>query len=147
MVLYYLLLKTMKTGIVYGIEKEVSANDFIDILQRSGLSERRPVDQMEKIEAMLKHANLIITARAEHKIVGITRALSDFSFCTYLSDLAVDLEFQKSGIGKELIRQVKLATGDAKLILLSAPGAVNYYPKVGMKKFSECYILDNVNEL
>ena len=147
MVLYRYLLKTMKTEIAYSIEKKVSVNDFIDILNRSGLGERRPVTQTEKIEAMLKHANLVITARAEHKIVGIARALSDFSFCTYLSDLGVDLEFQKSGIGKELIRQVKLATGDAKLILLSAPGAINYYPKIGMKKFSECYILDNVNDL
>lgn len=137
----------MTTKIVYSIEKKVSVNDFIDILTRSTLGERRPVAEKEKIEVMLQHANLIITARAEYKIVGIARAFSDFCFCTYLSDLAVDIEFQKSGIGKELIRQVKLATGDAKLILLSAPAAIDYYPKIGMKHFQQCYILDSIESI
>jgi ribosomal protein S18 acetylase RimI-like enzyme len=68
-------------------------------------------------------------------------------YCTYLSDLAIDEKYQKQGIGKELIRQTKLATPRAKLILLSAPKAVNYYPKIGMKQWEQCYVLDNVDDL
>jgi predicted N-acetyltransferase YhbS len=96
---------------------------------------------------MIKHANLIVTAREDGKLVGISRSLTDFSFCTYLSDLAVDKNYQKKGIGKELIRQTKLATPTAKLILLAAPKAIDYYPKIGMDKQEHCYVLDNVNNL
>jgi predicted N-acetyltransferase YhbS len=68
-------------------------------------------------------------------------------YCTYLSDLAVDEAYQKKGIGKELIRLTKLETPQAKLILLSAPKAVDYYPKIGMKQWEQCYYIDNVDEL
>ena len=96
---------------------------------------------------MLEHGNLIITARENGKLIGVARSLTDFSFCTYLSDLAVDENYQKMGIGKELIRLSKSATPNAKLILLSAPKAVSYYPKIGMNFFEHCYVLDNVNDL
>ena len=96
---------------------------------------------------MLQHGNLIVTARDNGKLIGISRSLTDYSFCTYLSDLAVDVAYQKMGIGTELIRQTKLATPKAKLILLSAPQAVGYYPKIGMTKWEQCYVLDDVNNL
>ena len=98
--------------------------DFIDLLVRSTLAERRPVDQPETIRGMLAHADIIITARAAGRLVGVSRAITDFNFCTYLSDLAVDREFQRQGIGKELIRQTHEAAGlNTTLILLSAPCA------------------------
>jgi ribosomal protein S18 acetylase RimI-like enzyme len=96
---------------------------------------------------MLEHGNLTITARHKGKLVGVSRSLTDFLYCTYLSDLAIDEKYQKQGIGKELIRQTKLATPKAKLILLSAPKAVNYYLKIGMKQWEQCYVLDNVKDL
>jgi ribosomal protein S18 acetylase RimI-like enzyme len=135
----------MKAEITYELEKQLSSGDFIDILRRSGLAERRPIKEPLKIEAMLRHADLIVTARLENRIIGIARALSDFSFCTYLSDLAVDIEFQKSGIGKELIRQIKYYGGTARLILLSAPAAIGYYPKIGMKNFPYCFTSDTAD--
>ena len=137
----------MKLEITYARETTLQADDFIDILHRSGLAERRPVHEPIKIGSMLNHANLIVTARIGNKIIGVSRALSDFSFCTYLSDLAVDVEFQKTGIGKELIRRTKQYGGSAKLILLSAPVAIAYYPKIGMKNFQHCYILNDVEEI
>lgn len=133
--------------ITYQIENELSATEFVDVLKRSTLGERRPVEEPDRIEAMLKNANLIVTARAEGKLVGVSRALSDFTFCTYLSDLAVDEAFQKRGIGKELIRQTKLASGKAMLILLSAPKAIQYYPKIGMQHHAYCYFINNVEEI
>ncbi|MEO8415448.1 MAG: GNAT family N-acetyltransferase [Ginsengibacter sp.] len=133
--------------IEYKIENGLTAEEFIDVLKASTLAERRPVNEQERIEQMLQHADLIITARENNKLVGVARSVTDFVYCCYLSDLAVDKSYQKSGIGKELIRQTKLATPKAKLILLSAPAAVNYYPRIGMKRFEHCYVIDDVNEI
>jgi ribosomal protein S18 acetylase RimI-like enzyme len=129
--------------IVYKIENDLERDEFIDVLSRSTLSERRPVGDPDRIDNMLKHANLIVTARDNGKLIGVGRSLSDFAFCTYMSDLAVDEQYQKQGIGKELIRQTKLATPDAKLILLAAPKAINYYPRIGMTHHEYCFYLDD----
>jgi ribosomal protein S18 acetylase RimI-like enzyme len=131
----------------YQQEENLSVDEFKSVLLNSTLGERRPIGEPERLLAMLKHGNLIITARDNGKLVGIARSLTDFVFCTYLSDLAVDEKYQKMGIGKELIRQTKLASPGAKLILLSAPKAVNYYPKIGMTKWDQCFVLDNINDL
>jgi predicted N-acetyltransferase YhbS len=96
---------------------------------------------------MLEYGNLIVTARENNVLIGVARSLTDFMYCTYLSDLAVDQSYQKKGIGKELIRRTKLESPKAKLILLAAPKAVDYYPKIGMKKWDQCYVLDDVIEL
>src|SRR5690242_5644156 len=133
--------------ILYAVEKDLSSDEFIDVLNRSTLSERRPVNEPERIANMLKHANLIVTARENGKLIGVSRALTDFAFCTYLSDLAVDETYQKKGIGKELIRQTKIASPKAKLILLAAPKAVNYYPRIGMTKFEHCFYIDDATQL
>ncbi|HOY18235.1 MAG TPA: GNAT family N-acetyltransferase [Haliscomenobacter sp.] len=133
--------------LTYQVENDLSVAEFQAILQASTLGERRPIDQPERLQKMLEHANLIVTARADGKLVGVSRALTDFAFCTYLSDLAVDEEYQHQGIGTELIRQTKLASPQAKLILLSAPKATGYYPKIGMTRHEHCYFLDRVGEL
>jgi predicted N-acetyltransferase YhbS len=131
----------------YQQEENLSVEEFKSVLLNSTLGERRPIGESERLSEMLKHANLIITARDNGKLVGIARSLTDFAFCTYLSDLAVDENYQKMGIGKELVRQTKIATPQAKLILLSAPKAVNYYPKIGMTKWDQCFVLDNIDDL
>jgi len=133
--------------LTYQIEKNLSVEEFTEVLVNSTLGERRPIDEPNRIAQMLEHGNLIITARLNGKLVGVARSLTDFSYCTYLSDLAVDDNFQKKGIGKELIRQTKLKTPKAKLILLAAPLAINYYPKIGMERHENCYFLDDVNDL
>ncbi|MDO8994689.1 MAG: GNAT family N-acetyltransferase [Daejeonella sp.] len=131
----------------YQQEENLSVDEFKSVLLNSTLGERRPIGEPERLSEMLKHGNLIITARDHGKLVGIARSLTDFVFCTYLSDLAVDEKYQKMGIGKELVRQTKLTTPRAKLILLSAPKAVNYYPKIGMTKWDQCFILDDIDDL
>ncbi|MBW7892624.1 MAG: GNAT family N-acetyltransferase [Chitinophagaceae bacterium] len=131
----------------YQSEAQLSPEEFIDILRRSTLDERRPVNDVRRIAAMLAYASLIITAREDGRLIGVARSLTDFSFCTYLSDLAVDREYQRQGIGKELIRRTSLAAPRAKLILLSAPAAVDYYPHIGMTRHEHCYYLDDANEL
>jgi predicted N-acetyltransferase YhbS len=131
----------------YQIEEKLTIEEFKEVLVRSTLGERRPIDAPERLEKMLEHGNLIVTARENGKLIGIARSLTDFLYCTYLSDLAVDETYQKMGIGTELIRQTKLATPQATLILLSAPKAVTYYPKIGLTQFEQCYLLKDVNDL
>jgi predicted N-acetyltransferase YhbS len=133
--------------ITYQIEENLTIEEFKAILEKSTLGERRPVNEPERLAKMLQHGNLIVTARDGEKLVGVSRSLTDFLYCTYLSDLAVDTDYQKQGIGKELIRQTKLATPQAKLILLSAPKAVEYYPKIGMTRHDHCFYLDRVEDL
>jgi len=120
----------------------VSSAEFIDLLRRSTLAERRPVHDPKCIQAMLQHANLICTAWAEATLVGIARSLTDFEFCCYLSDLAVDVKHQKNGIGKRLIELTRSKLGDnAKIILLAAPKAETYYPKLGFAAHPSAWIL------
>lgn len=128
--------------IEYQMEEQLSPEEFREVLIKSTLGERRPIEDMERIGEMIKNADLLITARHQGNLVGIARSISDRVYCTYLSDLAVDRDFQRMGIGKELIRQTKIATPQAKLILLSAPKSVDYYPKIGMQKHTHCYFLD-----
>lgn len=128
--------------LTYQTESELNPVEFVDVLRRSTLSERRPVDEPETIRAMLQHADLIVTARSAGLLIGVSRAITDFAFCTYLSDLAVDVEFQKQGIGKELIRRTHEAAGlGTTLILLSAPKAASYYPHIGMTKHESCWVI------
>ncbi len=131
----------------YSIEENLSVKEFREILINSTLGERRPVNEPERLSKMLEHGNLVITARNNGKLIGISRSLTDFSFCTYLSDLAVDKSYQRKGIGKELIKRTKLETPKAKLILLAAPDAISYYPKIGMTQYEFCYYLDDINKL
>lgn len=114
----------------------------IELYRASTLGERRPVDDRERMGAMLRHANLVITAWDGDLLVGISRALSDFSFVTYLSDLAVRVSHQKHGIGKELIRRTQAAATQAKLLLLAAPAAEKYYPHVGFTHHPQAWMLD-----
>lgn len=131
----------------YQIEKNLGIDEYKAILIASTLGERRPVNEPDRLQKMLEHGNLIVTARENGKLVGVSRSLTDFMYCTYLSDLAVDIAYQKKGVGRELIRQTKLATPKAKLILLAAPAAIPYYPKIGMTHFEYCFLLDDVAKL
>ena len=136
-----------KYMIKFKIENDLSMEEFRMVLVNSTLGERRPVNEPEKLRKMLEHGNLIITARENDRLIGVSRSLTDFVFCTYLSDLAVDEAYQKQGIGKELIRQTKIAAPEAKLILLAAPAATSYYPKTGMTRHEYCFYLDDINNL
>lgn len=120
-------------AIVYAIENDLAAQEFVDVLRRSGLAGRRPVDEPARVEKMLRHANLIVTARADGRLVGVARSLTDFAYCCYLSDLAVDRDFQGHGIGRALIERTRAeASPESMVLLLAAPAAMSYYPHIGM---------------
>ena len=137
----YLCEETMPT-VDYAIEPDLQMQEFIDVLRRSTLAQRRPVDDVETIRAMLKNANVIVTARVEGQLIGVSRAITDFSYCTYLSDLAVDETWQRRGVGRELIYRTHEAAGlKTTLILLAAPKSRTYYPHIGMSQHDSCWII------
>ena len=128
--------------IAYAVEPQLGVDEFVDVLRRSTLAERRPVDRADLVAGMLVHADILLTARSSNLLVGVSRAISDFSYCTYLSDLAVDQAHQGRGIGRELIRRTHDIGGvHTTLILLAAPNARTYYPHIGMHPHESCWIM------
>jgi GNAT superfamily N-acetyltransferase len=132
----------------YTANQVISATEFVDLLRRSTLAERRPVEDARCIEAMLRHADLLCTAWDGQRLVGVARSVTDFEYCCYLSDLAVDEAYQKRGIGKKLIELTKTKLGPrANLILLAAPKAEGYYPKIGFDPHRSAWILPAAKHL
>jgi GNAT superfamily N-acetyltransferase len=124
----------------YRSDFRITPQQFASVFRRSGI--RRPVDDLDRMEQMLTHGNLLITAWDGDDLVGVARSLTDFCYCCYLSDLAVDREYQQSGIGAELIRRTREAIGErANLLLLAAPEAMGYYPKVGFEAVENGWII------
>ena len=118
----------------YRENASISAEQAIALYKRSTLGERRPVHNIQTFEAMLKHANLTITAWDSEKLVGISRSLTDFAYVAYLADLAVDEQYQRSGIGKQLIEETKKRLGpECMIVLLAAPKANEYYEHIGFE--------------
>ena len=125
----------------YVTGSNLNLDEVIELYRASTLGERRPVDDRERMKMMLVTANLVITAWDGDLLVGISRSLTDFVYATYLSDLAVRFEYQRKGIGKELIRRTQLAAPRATIILLAAPAAEQYYPRVGFTHHPQAWIL------
>ena len=128
--------------IVYASEPNLSAESFRDILIASTLAERRPANDLQRLDKMLRHAGIIITARDGKRLAGVSRAITDLSYCCYLSDLAVDIAYQRRGIGKRLIEETHAMAGEqTTLILVAAPAAETYYPHIGMRQHPSCWIV------
>lgn len=137
-----------KMTIEYKVNHKISAQQFIELLSKTSLGARRPIDQPEVVESMLAHGNLLITAWIGERLVGVARSLTDFDFCCYLSDLAVDESIQATGIGKQLIRITKEQLHPNCMInLLAAPQAVDYYPKIGFDQHHSAWILKDITRL
>jgi ribosomal protein S18 acetylase RimI-like enzyme len=128
--------------ILYAVEPELSAQEFRDVLISSTLAERRPADDLERLQQMLRNADIVVTARNEGRLIGISRAITDFAYCCYLSDLAVDVAYQRRGVGKRLIDETRARAGEcATLILVAAPAAETYYPRIGMQHLASCWAI------
>ena len=129
--------------IEYKINAQISVDQFIDLLLRSTLSERRPIDDHECLQGMVNNSNLMITAWDGDMLIGIARSITDFHYACYLSDLAVDKQYQKSGVGRRLQTTTQEQLGEkCKLILISAPDANSYYEHIGYTNNQRCWVLD-----
>ena len=121
------------TKLVYAVETTVSVDEFRTLLIESGLGIRRPIDDFTRLEAMLKNANVVVTARIDGVLVGIARSITDYAFCCYLSDLAVSKNAQGRGVGAQLIKETRNHLGPAvSLILNSVPESVGFYEGINM---------------
>lgn len=126
--------------ITYQTDVRPSVESILEVYRSSGIN--RPIDDVERIEKMYANSNLIVTAWQGAELVGVARSLTDFCYCCYLSDLAVKLDYQKTGIGKKLVELTKETIGpQAMLLLLSAPTAMEYYPKLGMESVRNGFIV------
>lgn len=128
--------------ITYCANVAVSPDEAIDLYKRSTLGERRPIDRLETFAAMLKNANLIVTAWNGERLVGIARTLTDFEYVAYVADLAVDAALQKQGIGRRLVRETRNRLGlECMMVLIAAPKANDYYPRIGFEHAPRAWIL------
>ncbi|MEX1134044.1 MAG: GNAT family N-acetyltransferase [Acidimicrobiia bacterium] len=127
--------------ITYRLGNDLDLDAVIDLYIDSTIGERRPVENRERMRRMLAEADLVVTAWDGETLVGISRSVTDWVYCTYLSDLAVRLDFQAQGIGRELVRRTRQETPEATVILLAAPKAVEYYPRIGMTQHNSAWIL------
>lgn len=126
--------------ITYSNNKEQAAKDVAQVFERSGI--KRPYEDHARIQRMIDHADVLITAWEDGKMIGVARAITDFTYCCYLSDLAVDRTYQKHGIGKELVERVRLEIGEeCSVVLLSSPGAVDFYPRIGFEKSDRAFVM------
>jgi GNAT superfamily N-acetyltransferase len=127
--------------IEYRVGNDLDLDAFIELYRASTLGERRPVEDRACMAAMLANANLVVTAWDGALLVGVSRSLTDFAYVTYLSDLAVRASYQRLGIGKELMRITQREGGQARIILLAAPKAAEYYPHTGFTQHPSAWTL------
>ena len=118
----------------------LETQDLIRVLVSSRIS--RPTDDPERVARMFANSNLVVSAWRGERLVGVARAITDFAYCCYLSDLAVEREYQGQGIGRELIARVRAAIGEeVSLMLLAAPEAESYYPPLGFVRLDNAFRL------
>lgn len=125
----------------YQLESDLPLQEYINILDSSGLGKRRPMDDRDHLDRMLKGSNLILTAREDGELVGVLRALSDFCYRTFIADLAVVSERQGKGIGRALLQKARETAPEARLFLFSAEDAEGFYQKLGFQLHERCYQL------
>ena len=126
--------------ITYLEDKLLNAADVAEVFKKSGI--KRPYEDIERVQRMIDNSDIIISAWDDKKMIGLARAITDYSYCCYLSDLAVDKEYQNQGIGKHLVNKLQIILGEEpSLVLLSSPGAIEFYPRIGFEKTDKAYVI------
>jgi N-acetylglutamate synthase-like GNAT family acetyltransferase len=129
--------------IIYSDDKVQDAKHVAEVFKESGI--KRPFEDLERIQRMIENSDILLSAWLDGKMIGIARALTDFSYCCYLSDLAVDKSYQQHGVGRELVKQLQTKIGEeCSLVLLSSPGAVGYYPRIGFDKTDKAFVIKRI---
>jgi GNAT superfamily N-acetyltransferase len=133
-------------NITYKIDVIPDIEQLVDLFNCSDYFPIKDKTDLTRIEKMFKNSNIVVTAWENIKLIGLSRAISDFSYCCYLSDLCVRDEYKKKGIGKELVLLTKVTAGDeCKLILQSSPNAINFYKNIGMENIDSAFIFQRNN--
>jgi len=129
-------------NIEYKINEPITSEQFVELLEKSSLAERRPIHNSECMEGVVKNSNLVVSAWHGDELIGIARSVTDFHYACYLSDLAVDQKYQKNGVGKRLLALTQEQLNEeCKLILVAAPDANSYYEHLGFENNPRCWVL------
>ena len=129
-------------NIEYKINEPITSEQFVGLLKKSSLADRRPIHNSECMEGVVKNSNLVVSAWHGHELIGIARSVTDFHYACYLSDLAVDQKYQKNGVGKILLSLTQEQLNEeCKLILVAAPDANSYYEHLGFENNPRCWVL------
>ncbi|MBB3113840.1 GNAT superfamily N-acetyltransferase [Paenibacillus phyllosphaerae] len=127
-------------AIAYQVNAPLLAKDVAEVFISSGI--KRPASDLGRIQKMIDHADVNVSAWDGDKLVGVARAITDFAYCCYLSDLAVCKDYQKTGVGTALIQRLRDHLGEeVSLLLLSAPSAMDYYPRIGFEKTEKAFLI------
>ncbi|QCT03002.1 acetyltransferase, GNAT family [Paenibacillus algicola] len=128
-------------GVKYQVVEACPVEEVIDVFRSSGI--RRPINDSERIATMIKNSDVMVTARENQQLIGFLRAITDYSYCCYISDLAVSKSSQEKGVGKQLIETLKKHLGevDVQYILLSAPSALGFYGKIGFERADKAFVI------
>jgi ribosomal protein S18 acetylase RimI-like enzyme len=125
----------------YRINQPLAIEDVISVLTGSGIN--RPVTDIARVKKMFENADLTISAWQDDRLIGLARSLTDWCYCCYLSDLAVHEDFQRQGIGRQLVALTRKEIGEeCMLLLLSAQGAMEYYPRLRMDKLDNAFLFN-----
>ncbi len=129
-------------NIEFKINEPITSEQFVGLLEKSSLAERRPIHNSECMEGVVKNSNLVVSAWYGNELIGIARSVTDFHYACYLSDLAVDQKYQKNGVGKRLLSLTQEQLNEeCKLILVAAPDASSYYEHLGFENNPRCWVL------
>jgi len=135
-------------NIEYKINEPITSEQFVGLLEKSSLADRRPIHNSECMEGVVKNSNLVVSAWHGHELIGVARSVTDFHYACYLSDLAVDQKYQKNGVGKILLSLTQEQLNEeCKLILVAAPDANSYYEHLGFENNPRCWVLDREQKI
>ncbi|RJE90301.1 GNAT family N-acetyltransferase [Paenibacillus sp. 1011MAR3C5] len=128
-------------SITYHENDTITPEELAEIFLQSGI--KRPTHDLERLGRMLAQADELLTARADGKLVGVLRAITDYAYCCYISDLAVDRDYHGQRIGESLMKklQEKLGNEEVQYILISAPTAVGFYERIGMERLDKAFVI------
>ena len=134
---------TAPSKILYASEPDLDVTEFRRVLVESTLGEVRPVEDAARLKTMLANADLVLTARLDMEgkpLIGVARAITDFAWVCYISDLAVSQSAQGLGIGKGLMDAARRELGpNVAISLISMPDAVGFYERIGMKRMTDAF--------
>lgn len=130
--------------------ERLTAAEYVEFLTRTDLGSQYPKERFRpRIAKLVKNASISLVARNdERKIVGVCFAITDFAYWMFITDLGVDRDYERRGIGRRLMEQaLEVAGGEKDIIVYTLPNenAVGFYEKFGMSKSSEVMELNRVD--
>lgn len=125
-------------ALTFKVNEPLLPEQMAEVFRLSGL--KRPYNDLERMEKMIDQADVLISCWDGERVIGVARAITDYCYCCYLSDLAVITEYQKRNIGKNLVQLLQETLGDqVAIVLLSSEEALSFYPQIGFEQATNAF--------